>query len=219
MLSRIGSPKKSGFTLIELLVVVAIMTVLLTLAASSASNMLDSINMRDAIQNIQSQFENARQTASTKNAIIIVRIYQEKDEFGEERWRAIEFGVPDLSLNPAAPNFQNPEVNEFEPNIKPLTPITRLPSGYIFHPSPTYSTLIADGQDALHAGESEDAGGNKRKYKSFLVLPDNRTNLPTDINWTLTIVKETDYKEAGLPSNYATLELDPSTARMRVYRP
>lgn len=220
MLFRIGSSKKNAFTLIEILVVVAIMTVLLTLAASSASRMLETINMREAIQSIQSQFENARQTASTQNKVILVRIYKEKNEFeGEEdQWRAIEFGVPNLSLNPDDPNFQNPEIAGYEPDIKPLTPITRLPSGYIFHPSSTYSSLLTN-HAALQVGNSMDPSGRTREYYGFIILPDNRTNLPATENWTLTIVKETDFKSSGLSKNYATLELDPSTARVRVYRP
>lgn len=207
-----------GFTLIEILIVVAIMTVLLTLAASSAGNMLDTIRMRDAIQSVQSQFESARQTASTTNTTIVVRIYKEEDEFGVPQWSAIEFGNTDFEPNPDSANYTNPETPGYEPDLKPLSPIQRLPAGYIFHPSSTYSTLLNNTSD-LHTGTSPNPAGVSREFVSFVILPDNRTNLPTSTNWTLTIVKTNETDSSALPDNYTTLELDPTTARIRSYRP
>lgn len=209
-----------AFTLIELLIVISIMAILLTLAALAAGDMINSIRMRDAIETVRSQFESARQTASTQNTAVLIRIYREPDEFGNLQWSAIEFGTADLDLDPDSPDFQNPEAPNFEIPIKSLGPIQRLPESHVFHPSTTYSTLLS-GTAPLQSGTFRGVDNVDRPYISFVFLPDGRTNLPTTTNWTLTIVKAQDLlvSPTALPSNYTTLELAPTTSRLRTYRP
>jgi uncharacterized protein (TIGR02596 family) len=210
--------RSAGFTLIEILVVVTIMSVLLAIAGTGASSMMESLHMKEAIESVRFQMEHARQTASTKNCEVVVRIYQEPDFDGVVAWRALEFGVVEAITDPSAPGYTDPESEGYVPPFKKMGSTAKLPSNYQFHPSDTYSTLIGSSTH-LQNGSEIGIDGITRNYKWFICQPDGRCSLPTSTNWTLTIVKNTDAAGGSLPPNYATLELDPSTSRVRVYRP
>jgi uncharacterized protein (TIGR02596 family) len=204
-----------GFTLVEVLIVITVMLLLLTIAGSGVGGMLDSLRMKEAIETVRSTMEQARQSAMISNKEITVRIYKLKDEFGVENWSEIEFGVAKLVTDPDAPGYEDPTVPGYKPKFERIRSVERLPHGMIFHPASTYSQLIDSAQSDLESG----IDGNERQYIAFRFGPDGRCNLPANKKWTLTLVKESDLKDSGLPPNYATMQLDPATARVRIYRP
>jgi len=210
---------RRGFTLIEILIVVAIMAVLLAMAGLSAGGMMDAIRMKDAIETARYQVENARQLAMTQNREVIIRIYREPNEFNEPVWRTVEFGISDVVTNPLDPEYTDPTSASYIPPFKRIGSAQRLPTGYVFHPSSTYSTLLGN-NSALYSGEETGSDNVSREYKAFTCQPDGKSNLPGSENWTLTVVKERDIQgSSALPPNFAVLELNANTSRMRVYRP
>jgi len=68
---------RGGFTLIEMLVVLAIIAILAVLALPSVKGVLGSMDMKGAVNIVTAQLELARQTASTRNVQVEVRIYQD----------------------------------------------------------------------------------------------------------------------------------------------
>jgi len=210
----------AAFSLIELLVVVAIMAILMTIGISQALGGLTTFRMKQAISSTVNTIDRARQTAMTMNREVLVRIYKVPDERGVVGWRAIEFGTVNAVTDPTAPGYKDPSSANFTPTFQRIGSVERLPEGFVFHPSTTYSTLLDSANTALISGKEAAPEGGTREYVSFLCLPEGRTPLATTSTWTLTIVQENDLaKSATLPTNFATLQIEPRTARAWLYRP
>lgn len=210
---------KAGFTLIEILIVVTIMGVMLAMAGSGASSMMTTLRMKEAIENVANSMEHARQLAMTSNHDVVFRIYRVRNDMGEDHWRGVEFGVADVVTNPDAPGYQDPTAANFVPKFKPTGAPTLLPSGMVFHPSATYSTLVDVSKTDLATGTDTAPDGTSRTYISFRFLPDGRCSLGSTTRWTLTLVRESEASAAGLPANFSTMQLEPTTARIRTFRP
>lgn len=213
-----SSPATGAFTLVEIIVVVTIMMILVTLAASPMKGMMDSLRMKEAVSNTRDVMEQARQAAITMNREMTVRIYRVPDELGTLEWRACAYGVEEVITDPNDPEYQDPTGPEYQPMFVAAASMERLPAGFVFHPSTTFSRLLDTTQTALRSGEEKGAGDAPRAFISFKFTPDGRCALPLSQTWTLTIVPERASSQAALPPDYATMQLDPSTARMRVYR-
>lgn len=207
-----------GFTLIELIIVVAIMAILLTLAVSQASGGMEGMKMRQALETTRTAMEHARQVAITTNQSVMFRFYEMTDEFGTPAWRTMEFGLARAVTDPSDPEYSPPGAS-YEPVFQRMGSLERLPAGIHIHPSSTYSTLVSDDTALLRGTDTSPEDGRARKYVAFVYQPDGRCALPADKSWTITLVKEKDTSASGLPANYATIQLDPRTARVRTYRP
>jgi uncharacterized protein (TIGR02596 family) len=216
---RLSNPVKNrgAFTLIEVLIVITIMALLLSITASVSQGVVNSMNFRQAIQNVKSQLESARQSAMTSNRNIMFRFVESEDEFGKPIWNGIQIGSGEAIVDPDASGYTTPVPGNFEPTFKPIDSIERLPSGFIFHPASTYSTLLSD-HASLNTGTMVDAAGKSRRFVAFSFLPDGRCSLPNNTEWTITLIREPDLNAAALPADYATIQIDPRTARARVYR-
>lgn len=207
-----------GFTLIELLIVVAILVILLTMAATQTAAGLESMKMRQAVETTRYAMEQARQLAMTRNHGIMFRFYEDPAELGAPAWNTMEFGVAEIITDPSDPGYVAPGSTGFQPRFKRLGSVERLPGGLVFHPSNTFSTLVGNDAALLRGTETAPESGAIRRYTAFVYQPDGRCPLPPGSPWTLTIVKEQE-ATVSLPANYATLQLDPRTARVRLYRP
>jgi len=212
------SPRPAGFTLVEVITVVAIIAVLITLAASQASGVLESIKMRQAIESTRNAMEHARQVAITSNRGVMFRLYEIKDGTGDLAWRAFEFGTTDGITDPSDPDYNDPGGAGYKPVFKRIGSMERLPLGIVFHPSTEFSTLVGTQHTLIYDTETSPHDDQPRRYTSFFYLPDGRCTLAPSLSWTLTLVRAKDVKEE-LPANYATIQLDPRTAKERIYRP
>lgn len=209
-----------GFTLIEIIVVVAIMIILVSLAGSSMKGMMETLRMKEAIATTRGVMERARQMAVTLNRDVTLRIYQSSGDFGALGWRGFEYGVEEPVMDPNAPNYRDPTSPNFRASFVPAAPAERLPTGLVFHPSATFSVLLDASLSELQSGQDTGPDGKPRSYTSIRFTPEGRCELPTGRSWTLAIVAEnTVAQSASLPRNYAVLQLDPTTAHVRVYRP
>jgi uncharacterized protein (TIGR02596 family) len=213
-----SSPATGGFTLAEIIVVVTIMTILVTLVASPMKGMMDSLHMKEAVSNTRDVVEQARQAAITMNREMTVRLYRVPDEMGTPAWRACAYGVEEVFTDPNDPQYQDPTTPDYQPVFVASASMERLPAGLVFHPSTTFSRLLDTTQPALRSGEEKGVDGALRTFISFKFTPDGRCALPVSQTWTLTVVPEKASAQTTLPPDYATLQLDPSTARVRVYR-
>ncbi|WP_081888072.1 Verru_Chthon cassette protein D [Verrucomicrobium sp. BvORR034] len=210
---------QAGFTLIELLLVVTIMALMLSLTAGVSQGVVNSMNFRQAIQNVKTQLDTARQTAMTKNRPVIVRITEERDDLGALSWRGVQIGMVEAVVDPSATGYQRPLPGSYEPEFKAASSPERLPSGFVFHPSDAYSTLLGE-HPSVASGTVAGPDGGLRKYQEFVFLPDGRCALPAGQSWTLTVVRERDVTASAddLPADFATIQIDSRTARARVYR-
>ena len=202
-----------------MLIVIAIMGLMLAMAGTSASSLMTTLRMKEAMETIGNTMEHARQVAMTSNHEVVFRIYKVKNDMGEDAWRSVEFGTVKIVTDPADPEYKDPTAAGFEPSFTAIGAAEHLPEGMVFHSDATYSTLVnASGTDLIK-GTDTGPDGRTRSYVTLKFLPDGRCNLDTSKKWTLTLVKEADATQGGLPANFATMQLDPATARIRFYRP
>lgn len=202
-----------------MLIVVAVMGLMLAMAGTGAGSLMTTLRMKEAIQTIGNAMEHARQVAMTSNREVVFRIYKVTDDMGEESWRSVEYGTVDVMINPDDAGYKDPTAADYEPPFTPSGAPEMLPEGLVFHPSATYSTLISENQADLMKGTETAPSGATRSYVSFRFLPDGRCSLGASQKWTLTLVKEAEVSGGGLPSNFATMQLEPATARVRFFRP
>jgi uncharacterized protein (TIGR02596 family) len=200
--------KRQAFSLLELLVVIGIIALVATMAVSALSSMQRAQSLASAAQNFASQISFARQTATARNLPVEVRIYQ-LPEFGSRSgaplyWRAI--GVFEGSgTNAGALSrpyaFSERVVLETEPSVSPLW------------------ASMAQGTGAFPG-----YGTTEWPYRSLTIRPNLRVSTggtqPADTAWALTLRQENDPAESGsLPANFATIQINPFTARVNILRP
>jgi uncharacterized protein (TIGR02596 family) len=221
---------RGGFTLVEMLVVLAIIAILATMALPSVRGMLGSMDLRGAANVVVAQMELARQTASTRNVQVEVRIYQDSNVLDPtakaSAYRIIAVVIPALPNGTPADEFVSPGLP--------------LPGDIVFDQTTTpndYSTLLdpatldTSGTPRSLATEAATAPApfqlQKKPYMKFTYLANGTVNLTntstTSSNWCLSI-RSLHAMAATTPhpapaANFVTLLLDPTTGRARVYQP
>ncbi len=206
--ARCANRIQYGFSLLELLVVVAIIGIMATLAGAGLSSMQRAQGLGSASQMVAAQIQLARQTAAARNLPVEVRFYQLPD-FGQSsgsasRWRAV--GVFDGSAT----------------NAQTLQRPVHFPARVVIEPSPTASPLWTSmgASDAPLPG----FGTGNWPYRALTVRPNGLVTVsgtsPAEANWFLSLRQESDVAEpGGLPANFATIQINPFTARTQVLRP
>ncbi|HSI61882.1 MAG TPA: Verru_Chthon cassette protein D [Candidatus Saccharimonadia bacterium] len=210
--------RAGGFTLVEMVIVVTIMMILVTLAVSTMGGMMETLRMKESVSAIRNSMEHARQLAIASDRNVVFRIYRLSDDMGAHAWRGFEYGVEEWVTDPNDPEYVDPSSPGFRTTFVSAAPMERLSGGLVFHPAAVFSVLIDSAQAGLEKGEDKGTDGAPRSYTSFKFTPEGRCNLPGTNAWTLTIVPEKSAAESTLPPDYTALQLDPSTARARVYR-
>lgn len=201
--------RRSGFTLIEVLVVVSISTILLTLAANVAQDVVVANQITSAGETVMDELRLARHTAIAKDRVVEVRLYRPNvpNSFGEDQ------GVTALQA------FIFDEDNA---TAKPLREARRLPEAIHISEDSSLSTLISDSRlkNDWKTGDEQiplaDAGTD---YSAFRIrfLPDGSTDLDTQQQWFLTMYPRS-VKESP-PPNYVTVQIKPARGTIRSYRP
>lgn len=212
--------KKSeeAFSLIELLVVCGIIAIIAGFAIPASVTMMKGSQLTQASQVLADQISLARQTALARNRSIEVRIYRYSDPEAP--------GEKDQP--PAKGKFRGFQLFEILENgaAIPVGRYQRLAQSIIINKG-SISSLITkmetrEAERAKGDPELPLLSGDKWNYEmvSFRFLPDGSTDLnPTD-QWFLTIHggdKSEDLNEA--PSNFFTLQIDPTSGSTRAYRP
>lgn len=201
--------RRLGFTIVELLVVMTVATVLLSLAANVAQDIVQANQVTTAGETVVDELRLARYTAITRNRVVEVRFYKPTslNAFGEES------GVTSLQA------FMFDQDNN---KATPVREVRHLPNAVKISEDATLSTLITaerlkndwkTGDDQIAIG---DAGTDYTAYR-VRFLPDGSTDLDTQQRWFLTLYPQNDHK--SLPSNYVTVQVKPSRGNIRAFRP
>ena len=198
----------TGFTLVEMLVVMAVIVILIAAVVPAATGILRGNKVTQAIEAVESQFNLARQAAVAANRTVEIRLYQ----------------YIDPSQNGSAATFN--ALQAFTLNGSTLTPtenVQKLPSTVIMDSGATLSSLLnPTAQRPLVQGKLPlpDIGKNYT-YIAFRFRPDGSTDLlPTTGPWFLTLHESLrGDKLTAPPSQFATVEIDPVSGELRLYRP
>lgn len=187
---------RAGFSLLELLMVVGIILVLFGMVTVGFNSILQSSRMEQAGRIVVDEINLARQTAMTKNRSVEIRFLREVRRDGTRAepvfWR-MQVGVRGRT-----------EDAEFEP----LKGATQLPQGVALAPEGALSSLLAGGGGPV----------------SLVIRPtgvlESRSDLSLKDQWFVTLVPERGLgKSLGDLTDFATVQIDPVTARPSLFRP
>lgn len=207
-----------AFSLVELLVVLAVMGFLAVIAAAAFTHIARSAGLNAGGNLLLDQLNLARQTAIAKNAQVEFRIYELP---------------PDDAKTDEAPSvyraFQSFLISSDGLQTNAVSRANFLPKGIRIAPEEEVSTLLqAKSPPYLASGTTAGVRvGNYPptvyNYVAFHFKPDGTTDLGTAVsqNWYLSLAGEKERAAAGsqLPANFITLQLDPKTGRVRMFRP
>ena len=218
----IAPPRRAsidGVTFIELLAVLVIFLVLAAMVMPGLRGMMGSSNLRGSSGMVLAQLDLARQTASTRNLPVDVRLYQDTtktpDSNGNSPYRLLALVIPASAGTSGSDEF--------------LAVPQGLPGDVIIDSSTVYSSLLNTGLGAaglrpVAATELASAPMAVRHlpYIQFVFLPNGTANLDTSQQWCLTLINKNSAPKnptSAPASNFVTLILDPETSHAREYQP
>jgi uncharacterized protein (TIGR02596 family) len=215
-----------------MLVVLAIVAILAVLSLPAVKGVLGSMDLKGAASITMAQFELARQTASTRNLPVDLRIYTDANTIDPNAgnvaaYRFSAVVIPASASGAAADEFVAAPIN--------------LPGDIIYDQTvANFSTLLntttsygdANGNARSVSNEATSAPAlvANRPYVKITFLPNGTVSLlpPSGSSsvasgtWCLSLRNLHSAATTSPPapaSNYITLVLDPGTGRARVYQP
>lgn len=199
----------SAFTLTELLFVIAIMGVISAFSVPAFNSIAKSSALASTNRIVVDHLNLARQTALSRNASVEVRFYKLADynqpaTSGPTVYRALQLFIQD---NNSAKPFDNP--------IYFRAPIICIDNSMA-------STLLDVTEESTPSFQDPSLGIFERNYlyRSFRFKPSGSTDLPDHVSMHLSFKIQTDPDiKPGLPRNFATVQIDPATGRVRTFRP
>jgi uncharacterized protein (TIGR02596 family) len=190
-----------AFSLIELLVVIAILGILIALLVPAFSSIGQANQLTSGAQILVAELNKSRQEAIARNRAVQVRFFTvpPKNEPGNtslKGMRAIQSVVMD-------------EMGGLGTNAR-FGRISHLPNGIQISPNSSLTSLVltTNGNTNLPVFGNSD-------FVAFRFRPDGGTDLGTNSFWTLV----TDRSTNAIPENFATVQIDPRTGRVRLFRP
>ncbi len=198
-------------SLVEILVILVIIAILSTLVVPSVVSMLRGSGISQAEQLLTQQISLARQRAMTKNRTVEIRFYRhgENGEPGNSEWQ-----------------YRSLQIFEAEPSgiMKSVDRIQALPPNAILSSNPALSTILDPASPYSRRREpaalSLPTIGMNNEFTRLRFLPNGSTDLPVSLKWFCTLYASQDQDSGSTPpSNFATIEVEPLTASVTVYRP
>ena len=205
---RLGGPAR-GFTLIELLVVMSIIVLLLAAITPAFVGAVRAGHLTNAVNIVVDQLAAARQTAISRNRPVEVRFYQLSDPAtGQSNYRALKAYIYANGTKAQALT----RLYQFE---SPVSMSTAAGGGG----SQSTALRVAGNQTEILPGTTVPV-----PYCKLVFSPNGRTDLGPQgsLPWYLTLYPTnlpiTDNTN-HLPTNWAVVQIDDYTGRVRVFRP
>jgi len=188
-----------AFSLIELLTVIAILGILSTLLVPAISSISRGSNLNRAGQMIADELALARQEAVTKNRDVEVRFYELTNGLSPG-WRA---------------------VRRWRVDQTPTGPVTNassrlivIPEGIVMATKNDLSPLVTS--NTVTGTETHPSYGSV-KYSSFRFRGNGSLKTSVDTNTYVTLVNAPDSE--ARPANFYTLQINPLTGKVSIFRP
>jgi uncharacterized protein (TIGR02596 family) len=198
---------RHGFSLVELLVVVAIISVLGLLAMQGLNSSLRASRLTAASDALTSVLLAARQQAIAANNDAEVRFYRYAAGGEPARFRAAQAFV-----------------YRADGSARAAGRLVKLPEGIAIAEDESLSSLLEPSREKSWSTEPKPSLANVgTSYDTRVVRfrADGSTDLaPFGTPWFVSVVAAGDADQAGaLPANFATIQIDPVTGRLRTFRP
>lgn len=203
MIPRIPAPSRRtarAFSLLELLLVMVVLGILLAVTAPAIIAPLRGSTLNQAGQLIGDQIALARQEALTRNREVQVRFYYWATG-PEAGWRAVQ--------------IWRVETTDSDVTEVPAGRLRKLPAGVVISDNPSLSPLLdAD----PHVKGDAKIGDDAVTYAGFRFLPGGRTS-STVVATNNFLTAQPIADDPAAPKNFYTLQVDPLTGKVSVFRP
>jgi len=190
-----------SFSLLELLLVVALVAGLIVLALNGYAALAQAAAVTSGADMVSDALTEGRASAVAQNTTVEVRLY-------------------DLPPQPGAlPVYGALQLHWLNANgtTPPVASPVLLPAWVVIDATAAHSPIIAVNSQTA----TPDAGDTRLNSgtRVFHFLPDGSTDLNPATNWFLTVRAATQSSPANFPSNWACVQVDPTTGRTQIYRP
>ncbi len=198
------SERAHAFTLIEVLAVLGILTIVVAGAAPVISSTMKASRITQAAGVVQARLHEAQTLALTFSNDFEVRLLAAQRNDPNSR-DAIQI----LSLADAETATDEGSL------FKPVGAPDYLPQGVVFSRNESFSTLLKREAKV----PAEEAGEDSSVLAVIRFFPDGSTSLSESGVWHVTVVDSADERAVLLPKNFATVQIDPVTGNLAVFRP
>jgi len=192
---------QKGFSLVELLVVILLMAFLLAISVGGYTAMIQSTALTTSAAMIQDTLAEARQSAMAQNSAVEIRIYDLP---------------PQPNSTPVYCAMQSHWIKA-DGTTPPVSNPLFLSTSVVIDENPAHSSLIS-ANNQIATPDATDSRLNKQT-RVFHFLPDGSTDLNPSTKWFITVRAANQSDPAHFPSNWACIQIDPTTGRAQIYRP
>ena len=204
--SRFGGWQQArplGFTLVEILTVMTIVLIILALVVPAVHSALEGSRITQALIMVQSSLSEARQQTTSLDRAVEVRFC-----------RSTVAGAKYTTIQKFQLNLSG--------TMSPTGSVRQLPVGMCVSSISQYSSLMTSATNDKTPASNEPgiAGmGHAYTYREVRFLPSTGTDLAPSSLWFVTIMSQINDSKGVLPSNYATVQIDPVDGMCTVQRP
>jgi len=191
-----------GFTLIELLTVLAIISILSVLVFTAVQPISDAYGVTNAGLAVRDALDEAKQISMSDNLSVQVRFCRSTQASPSVySWVLICEVEPDGSL-------------------QVVDHALHLSSAVCAASSSTLSSLMSNTEiAALPTDPGITTMGQQYAYRKLTYYPSGATDLTPSSIWFVTMVPQRLNATTTLPTNYATIQIDPVNGLTELYRP
>ena len=207
---------QSAFSLIEVLAVVAIVAVLLASTAPYVSGIVTATRLRTAAEIVHGQLLEAQSMAVMFNTDVELRLYEAPDLIDQAATPALRRLQiltlrPPISIADPKPG-EEPPAEEEPTTFSPIGSFITLDHSIEISAQSKYTSLV-------DLGYQDDPGDTQGRYIALRYRSDGTPRLLPNQPWFLTLHEKGALDHAEKPTNFITLQIDPSTARLRTFQP
>ncbi|HSI84837.1 MAG: Verru_Chthon cassette protein D [Candidatus Methylacidiphilales bacterium] len=203
--------RSAAFSLMELMIVMALIAALAAIAAPAAHRAMMSYQLNLGTETFAGTLSFARQAATTMNRDVEVRLLTvdaSAEMPGVKRVRGIQlFDVGETA-------------------IKAIAMPRYLPAGIIMNTNASFSSLASLPDETPSTSDPNlQKYGKNYTFRRFRFRPDGSSNLPMVVpgpvpaTFFMSLHLDVPGSDTTLPSNFTTIQIEPSTGAVGVHRP
>lgn len=207
-MKRLSPHTRRGFTLIESLAVIGILSIIVALATPAMLGAIKANRLTFAGELITGKLIEAQGLALTFSSDVELRIYQTPADHLDDGTSGQY-----LQLYQWVENEDPLDESDDVATLKEVGTRELLPEGIAISDLEEFSSLWKLDLQRDKSSEEE------REYIAIRFRPDGSTDLKENEPWHLTLVDTVSRTKAELPSNFYTVQIDPVTSKLEIFRP